>query len=105
MALETTLYLLLFAATLVATALGLLIVFQAYRGYRRNDSRPMLLLAVGFTLLTIGPFVLSLVGTAMTRSLPPDSLLVTYWLPLASRGLEVAGLLVILYSLYPRARS
>lgn len=105
MALETTLYLLLFAATLVATALGLLIVFQAYRGYRRNESRPMLLLAIGFTLLTIGPFVLSLVGSAMARSLPPGSLLVIYWLPLAGRGLEVAGLLVILYSLSPRARS
>lgn len=102
---ETVLYLLLFGATLVAIGLGLLIVFQAYRGYRRNDSRPMLLLAVGFALLTIGPFVLSLAVTAMAQSLPPGSLVVTYWLPLASRGLEIAGLLVILYSLYPRARS
>lgn len=102
MAVETALYLLLFAATLVASGLGLLIVFQAYRGYRRNESRPMLLLALGFTLLTIAPFVLSLVVTAFARSLPPGTLLVTYWLPLASRVLEIAGLSVILYSLYAR---
>lgn len=101
---ETVLYLLLFAATLVASGLGLLVVFQAYRGYRRNDSRPMLLLAVGFALLTLAPFVLSLVLTALARTLPPGSLIVTYWLPLASRGLEILGLCVILYSLYARDR-
>lgn len=102
MATETVLYLVLLAATLIASGLGLIIVFQAYRGYRRNDSRPMLLLAVGFTLLTLGPFVLSLLVTAVAQSLPPGSLLVVYWLPLASRVLEIAGLSVILYSFYSR---
>lgn len=104
MVLETVLYLSLFAATLLASGLGLLIVFQAYRGYRRNESRPMLLLAVGFTLLTIAPFVLSLVVTALARTFSEGSLLLTYGLPLASRLLEIVGLAIILYSLYTRGQ-
>jgi len=104
MVLETALYLLLFAATLVASGLGLLIVFQAYRGSCRDDSRPMSLLAVGFGLLTVEPFVLPLVVTALARTLPPGTLLVTYRLPLAGRFLEIAGLGVILYSLYTRGQ-
>jgi hypothetical protein len=43
---------------LLTALVGLLIAYQAYRGYRRNDSRPMFFIAVGF-VLTIGlPFVM-----------------------------------------------
>jgi hypothetical protein len=101
---ETALYLVLFAATLVAGTLGLVVVFQAYRGYRRNDSKPMLLLAIGFALLTLGPFGLSLAVTAIARAVGQSELVVGYLLPLASRILEIAGLSVILYSLYDRKR-
>ncbi|UPV74788.1 hypothetical protein M0R89_01655 [Halorussus limi] len=43
---------------LVAAFIGLLIAYQAYRGYRRNDSRPMLFIAIGFALTVGLPFVL-----------------------------------------------
>lgn len=97
---EVTLYLTLLAATLVASALGLIIVFQAYRGYRRNDSQRMLYLAVGLALITIAPFALSLVVTLVAPSLESGDFLLSYVLPMGSRLLEIAGLISILYSLY-----
>jgi len=47
----TTLELLLLASEFGSLLLGLAISVIAYRGYRRNDSRPMLLIAVGFVLV------------------------------------------------------
>jgi hypothetical protein len=94
---QSILYLVLLAATLVATALGLLIVFQAYRGYRRNNSRRMLYLAAGLGLIIVAPFALSLVFTLLV---PGDELLMSYALPLGSRLLEISGLGLIIYSLY-----
>lgn len=98
--LETALYLALLAATLLASLLGLIIVFQAIRGYRRNDSQRMLYLAVGFALITIAPLGLSLVFTIAAPALEAGSFLLSWVLPLASRLLEIVGLAVILYSLY-----
>jgi ABC-type enterochelin transport system permease subunit len=40
---------------------GLLVAGLAYRGYRRNDARKMLWLAVGIGLLTAGTFLVSVV--------------------------------------------
>lgn len=93
-------YLPLLAATLLAATLGLIIVFQAYRGYRRNDSRRMLFLAAGLALITVAPFLLSIAFTVVAPSLGSGGFLLSYVLPMASRVLEVAGLLLILYSLY-----
>ncbi|MHB9288341.1 hypothetical protein ACKVMT_15030 [Halobacteriales archaeon Cl-PHB] len=42
----------------VTVALGLAISYIAYQGWRRNDSRPMLLIAVGFILVIGIPGVL-----------------------------------------------
>lgn len=39
----------------VTGAVGMFVVYQAYRGYRRNGRRPMLYLAVGIILLTVPP--------------------------------------------------
>lgn len=62
-------YLIHFAVTLIAMMLGLCIVFQAFRGYRRNDSERMLFLAIGLALLTLAPFALSILGDhSATRS-------------------------------------
>lgn len=94
---DPVLYLLVLAATLIATALGLLIVFQAYRGYRRNNSRRMLYLAAGLGLIIVAPFALSLVFTLLV---PDAELLMSYGLPLGSRLLEISGLGLIIYSLY-----
>lgn len=43
---------------IVAAVIGLLIAYQAYRGYKRNESRPMLFIAIGFTLAVGLPFVM-----------------------------------------------
>ena len=94
---ESLLYLLVLTATLIAAALGLLIVFQAYLGYRRNDSQRMLYLAAGLGLIIVAPFALSLVFTLVV---PGDDLLMSYVLPLASRLVEIGGLSLIIYSLY-----
>lgn len=101
MALDSSvLYLTLLAATMVAAVLGLLIVFQAYRGYRRNDSQRMLYLATGLALITVAPFLLSIVVTVFAPALGSSGVLLSYVLPIASRVLEISGLLLILYSLY-----
>lgn len=92
-------YLVLLAVTLGAMILGLFIVFQAYRGYRRNQSRRMLFLALGLALLTVAPFVLSLVVTFAGQRLGFGPIVYTYWLPIASRIVEICGLGCILYSL------
>ncbi|MCW8173781.1 hypothetical protein D8S78_24730 [Natrialba swarupiae] len=41
----------------LAAVIGGFVATQAYRGYRRYNSRPMLLLAAGVLLLTVGSFV------------------------------------------------
>jgi uncharacterized BrkB/YihY/UPF0761 family membrane protein len=97
---ETALYLGLVTATLVAMTLGLMIVFQAYRGYRRNESRRMLYLAVGLGFVTIAPFGLSLGFEVFAPLVPQATLVRTSLLPLGSRVLEIIGLSLILYSLY-----
>ncbi|MFD1643641.1 DUF7521 family protein [Halohasta litorea] len=97
---ETTLYLVLLASTLLALALGLTIVFQAYRGYRRNDSTRMLYLAVGLGFVTIAPFGLSLGFALLTPFVPNATGLRVSVLPLLRRLLEITGLGLILYSLY-----
>jgi Kef-type K+ transport system membrane component KefB len=58
---EVTLYTgwFVFLVTAATVLLGLYISYQAYRGYRRNRSRPMLFLAAGLMLLTFVPAVFS----------------------------------------------
>ncbi len=97
---ETALYLGLVTATLIAMTLGLMIVFQAYRGYRRNESQRMLYLAVGLGFVTIAPFGLSLGFELFAPLVAQASLVRTSILPLVSRLLEITGLSLILYSLY-----
>jgi len=49
----------IFLMGLVSAALGAFVAALAYRGYARNDSGPMLYLAVGVAFVTAIPFVLS----------------------------------------------
>lgn len=95
-------YLVLLMLTLVAITMGLYIVFQAFRGYRRNNSRRMLFLAIGLALLTVIPFVLSLVVAGVGQRLGFGQRVYTSYVPIVSRGLEICGLSAILYSLYTR---
>ena len=50
-----------FLAGAASAVLGAVVAWTAYRGYVRNDSRPMLFLSVGVAFLTTIPFVLSYV--------------------------------------------
>ncbi|MFC4447940.1 DUF7521 family protein [Halorussus aquaticus] len=78
----------------VAALVGLLVAYQAYRGYRRNDSRPMLFIAVGF-ILTVGlPFVLVVPMLLLGNSPTAASAYVVL-----SNGSTLVGLGCILYAL------
>jgi hypothetical protein len=95
-------YLVLLTLTLVAIVMGTYVVFQAYRGYRRNNSQRMLFLAIGFAFLTVVPFVLSLVVAGIGQQLGFGPRVYTAYIPIVSRILEICGLGVIVYSLYTR---
>ena len=84
----------LVATKLLIVVLGTLIAYQAYRGYRRNDSRRMLFVAAGFVLITIGEVIQGVLFEFFT-------------FPVLEAGLPaslfvVAGLCSILYALYAR---
>jgi hypothetical protein len=93
-----------FVAVLVSlgsTVLGLVIGYQAYRGFRRNDSRSMRYLSIGLVLLTAVSFSLAFFGTLLLRiQILPTS--VGDPLRLVVRLLQFAGLAFITYSLYSR---
>jgi len=80
------------ATDVLIALVGVFIAYQAYRGYRRNGSRPMLFIAVGFVLVLAVPFV---------------SLVVYLAVPFLSEGVvsvftqtsQVLGMVSILYAL------
>ncbi|WIV68170.1 DUF7521 family protein [Natrialbaceae archaeon AArc-T1-2] len=93
---QATLFEMLTVASLFLVALvGTLIAYQAYRGYRRNDSTSMLYLAIGLLLLTLCPF---LVNVTVNTLFGPDWIVIVF-LENVSRLL---GLVAITYSLYGR---
>lgn len=92
-------YFLLLAASLIAVGLALFIVFQAYRGYRRNDSKRMLFLAAGLCLITVIPMALSIGINSLGQIVTLQPRVYTFHLPIVIRASEIAGLGCILYSL------
>lgn len=92
----------LLVVTLIAMVLGLFITFQAYRGYRRNVSRPLLFLALGIALLTVVPFAFSIILTAVGSPPGTGFGVYLYWLGVATRLCQTGGLICILYSLHIR---
>ena len=77
---------------LVALFLGAFIVYLAFRGYRRNVSKPLLYVALGFALITAG----TLLEGLMFVILGSDILAA-----IAVEGvLTVSGFSAILYSIY-----
>ena len=80
------------AYEMVGSALGLFIAYLAYRGYRRNDSPPMLYLAIGFGIILALPIpVVAL--TVVFPSLPGPAVQAFV------QTLEIGGLLCIIYAL------
>lgn len=81
------------AYELVGAALGVFIAYLAYRGYRRNDSRPMLFVSLGFVLALGVPLVVTLLYFALP---------ITGWqvpLQVIIQTVEIVGLLCIIYGL------
>ncbi|WP_290818899.1 hypothetical protein [Halovivax sp.] len=83
------------ASLFLVAALGTVIAYQAYRGYRRNDARSMLYLAVGLALLTLVPFLLNV---ALTTLFAADQVVTIF----AENVSRLLGLVAIMYSLYGR---
>lgn len=81
------------ATDVLSALLGLFIAYQAYRGYRRNESRPMLFISVGFVLVLAVPFLLLLLHLVI----PPLTETVTAVLTQLS---QVSGLVAIVCALW-----
>ena len=77
----------------LAALLGVFIAYQAFRGYRRNDSRPMLFISLGFVLVLAVPFALLLV-TLVVPGLP------VWAVGLLTQASELLGLGSILYAIW-----
>ncbi|MFP8954026.1 hypothetical protein ACLI4Z_13820 [Natrialbaceae archaeon A-arb3/5] len=93
---EATMFELLTVVSLfLVAAIGTLIAYQAYRGYRRNDAQSMAYLAVGLLLLTAFPFLINVGINTFTGA----DRIVTVFVENVSR---LVGLLAIMYSLYGR---
>lgn len=87
--------------SLIATVLSGLIAYQAFRGYRRNDSKPMLYLAVGFVFITTIPFFVDLVFYPVFGRMY-SARTASVVLPTVKYSIQVVGLAFVLYSLYSR---
>jgi len=85
----STAELVLLASDYVTVALALVIAYVAFQGYDRNDSRPMLFVAVGFLLTFAGPGLVFLVSLVA-----PIPSLVTGGV---TQAVEILGMLTILY--------
>jgi hypothetical protein len=89
------------AVAVASVVLGLVIGYQAYRGFRRNDNRSMQYLSLGLIFLTAVPFTLSFVGTLLISLQPAVAYLERYVLAV-SRLIQLVGLGCITYSLYEK---
>ena len=89
---ESTVQVWLTGYELVGAALGLFIAYQAYRGYRRNESRPMLFMSLGFVLV-VGVPVLLTIPFLLVPSIPQAAY------QFAIQTSEIAGLVSIVYAL------
>lgn len=81
----------LVASDLLVVVLGLTIAYIAYTGYRRNESRPMLFVSLGFVLLVGVPAVVgSLFLVAAVGELVAGAI---------TQASTIAGMASILYGL------
>ena len=80
------------AAKVAALVLGAFIVYLAYKGYRRNKSRPLFYVATGFALITAGTILEGILFVIFQIDLRAA-------LAIGS-VLTVIGFLSIVYSIY-----
>ncbi len=77
---------------IIALILGAYIVYLAYRGYRRNASKPLLYVALGFGLITMGTLLEGVLFVVLGSDI----------LTAIATGTVVTavGFLVMIYSIY-----
>jgi len=85
-------YTLFIVARLFTTSLGLLIAYQAYRGYQRHGAPLMLYVALGFALISLGSLLEGALFELFDLSM--------FEAGFASAVVAAAGMLSILYALY-----
>jgi hypothetical protein len=92
---------LILALAFGSTVVGGYVGYQAYRGYRRHDSRTMRALSAGLFCLTSVAFVVAFVGSLLLRqgALP---LRFQQPLTLVTRAFQFLGVVLIAYSLHVR---
>lgn len=93
----STVELVLLLSDYAVIAVSFVIAYIAYQGYSRNDSRPMLFVAIGFVLVFGGPG-----GVFIASLLLPVPSIVTAGL---TQVIELAGMLVMLYGFLAPARA
>ncbi|MDS0282683.1 DUF7521 family protein [Haloarcula onubensis] len=81
-------------AKLVTVGLGLLITYQAYKGYRTYGSKPMRYVAIGFLFISVGSVIEGVLFDVVGLSIFLAGTIQT--------AIVAVGMLVILYSLYGR---
>jgi hypothetical protein len=91
------------ALSVLLAVLGLAVGYVAYRGYRRNESLPMLFVAAGFLLAFLAPPLIlgAFVGVDAVASFAPglrES--VQRGTTLAAKATQAVGLLCILWGLW-----
>ena len=79
-------------AKLGTMAIGFLIAYQAYQGYRRHDSQPMLYLSTGFVIISFGAVIEGILFDVVGLSFHNSGLVAT--------TIVTLGMLTILYALY-----
>jgi len=83
------------AAKIIALILGVFIVYLAYRGFRRNRSKPLFYVAVGFALITGGTLTEGLLY--ITSGAGEAELLTAI---AVGTAITVLGFVAIIYSIY-----
>ena len=83
----------------VLIAISIAIAYVAFRGYRRNASRPMLFIAVGFVLAIALPgtlqYLLWVLTVGFQIQLPVDMIYIFVFM----QGCQLLGMASILYAL------
>lgn len=86
----------LVVAKLITVLLGFVVAATAFRSYRRYRSEPMLYLAIGFAIITLGSVIEGILFDVLQFSI--------YWAGTVQTTVVAIGMLVVLYSLYGPAR-
>ncbi|WP_136715416.1 DUF7521 family protein [Halorientalis salina] len=81
-------------AKLITVGLGLLITYQAYRGYRVHGSEPMIYVAIGFLFISVGSVIEGVLFDVLGLSIFVAGTIQT--------SIVAVGMLIVLYSLYGR---